>query len=233
VERQWVREERHRKIHDPAPLPVRWHPAPDHLVDHWVNIHRVPAGGAAGPIALAGTLDEIAEVYRRIPSGRLVILGPGGAGKTVLVARLVLDLLAGRTAGGPVPVIVSIGSWDPTTSLAGWLADQLVRDHPGLAATRSGGPHLAAALLDAKLIVPILDGFDEIPQALQRPALQQLNTVSDLSLVVTSRPEEYTAAVAGTDVLTAAAGIELDPLSLDDLADYCIYPALPLCVKIE
>jgi hypothetical protein len=43
---------------------------------------------------------------------------------------------------------------------------------------------------------------------------------------LTSRPAEYAAAVAETDVLTAAAAIELTDLTLDDLADY-----LPLTTR--
>jgi GTPase SAR1 family protein len=38
-----------------------------------------------------------------VPTGRLVVLGEPGAGKTILMGRLVLDLLARRADGGPVP----------------------------------------------------------------------------------------------------------------------------------
>ncbi|WP_328682835.1 hypothetical protein OG905_00530 [Streptomyces sp. NBC_00322] len=41
-----------------------------------------------------------------------------------------------------------------------------------------------------------------------------------LPLLLTSRPAEYAAAVAETDVLTSAAAIELTDLTLDDLANY-------------
>lgn len=215
------REDQFRRIHDPVALPVCWHHAPEVLIDHWANIHRAPAGVRPGPVPVAGELGQISAVYQRIPSGRLIILGPAGAGKTVVAARLAIDLLAVRRPGAPVPVIVSIGSWNPsTTALADWLVAQLVRDHPGLAVARPGGGSLAAALIDAGLILPILDGYDEIAVGLRRAALQRLNTMPDTPLVVTSRTAEYAAAVAGADVLTAAAGIEIDPVSLDDLVDY-------------
>src|SRR5262249_57141882 len=119
----------------------------------------------AGPLAVAGRVEQVADVYRHIPSGRLVILGKAGAGKTVLAARLALDLLATRQPDQPVPVIVSVGSWNPaTTPLTTWLAGLLARDHPGLAApagpagsTRADGPTPAAALIAAGRVLPILD----------------------------------------------------------------------------
>lgn len=222
VTARWQREEEQRRIQDPAPLPVRWRPAAEELTDHWANIRRVPLGDTSGPLDLAGRLDEIVSVYRRIPSGRLVVLGRAGSGKTILALRFVLDLLADRerTLADPVPVIVSLSSWNPTTTaLRDWLIGQLVRDHPGLAAPGPGGSTVAAALVAAGRIVPVLDGFDEIADGLHQPALDALNATT-LPLVLTSRQQEYAAAVASTDVLTAAAAIELTDLSVADAGEY-------------
>jgi len=66
----------------------------------------------------------------------------------------------------------------------------------------------AASLVATDRILPVLDGFDEIPGGLHRAALEAFNTTT-LPLLLTSRPEEYAAAVAGTDVLTAAGGVRL------------------------
>jgi hypothetical protein len=46
-------------------------------------------------------------------------------------------------------------------------------------------------------ILPVLDGFDEIAEDLRPAARRQLSD-ADMPLVLTSRPKEYTAAVAGT-----------------------------------
>lgn len=220
VQARWQREEEQRQVHDPVPLPVRWRPVPDDLRDDWANIGAVPSGATAEPIDLAGQLDQVVEVYRRIRSGRLVVLGQAGSGKTVLTTRLVLDLLADRRPGDPVPVVVSLGSWDPTgVGLRDWLAEHLVRDHPGLAAPGPSGATLAAALVDAHRVLPVLDGFDELADGLHRPALAALNATT-LPLVLTSRAAEYRAAVAATDVLTSAAAVELADLTAGDLADY-------------
>ena len=217
---RWQREEEQRRIHDPFPLPVRWRPVPDHLTDHWDNVRRVPAGATADPLDLSGELGEIAATYRRIPSGRLVVLGRAGSGKTVLTLRFVLDHLRTRAAGDPVPVLFGLGSWDPAeTPLRDWLIENLLRDYPGLAAAAPGGSTLAAALVEAGHVLPVLDGFDEIADGLHRAALEALNGTT-LPLVLTSRPAEYATAVAATDVLTAAAGVELSDLTPEDVVNY-------------
>ncbi|WP_274383608.1 NACHT domain-containing protein [Saccharothrix deserti] len=220
VRTRWQREEEHRQIHDPLPLPVRWRPVAAELTDSWANIRRVDAGDTAAPLDLAGRLDGIVDVYRRIPSGRLVVLGRAGSGKTVLALRFVLDMLKNRAADAPVPVIFGLGSWNPTTTaLRDWLTEQLVRDHPDLAAPGPGSSTLAAALVETGHVLPVLDGFDEIATGLHRAALDALNGTG-LPLLLTSRPDEYADAVAGIDVLTAAAGVELTDLTTADLADY-------------
>ncbi|SDW30521.1 NACHT domain-containing protein [Amycolatopsis xylanica] len=217
---RWRREMEQRGAHNPFPLPVRWQRAPDDLADHWDNVRGVRPGGTASPLDLAGDLTEIAEVYRRVPSGRLVVLGRAGAGKTILMIRFVLDYLATRTRADPVPVIVSLGSWDPTAhALRDWVVDRLLRDHPDLAAAAPGGSTLAAALVEAGRVLPVLDGFDEIPASLHHAALLALNGTS-LPMLLTSRPREYRKAVTTTNVLTWAACVWIADLTSADLSDY-------------
>ena len=62
-----------------------------------------------------------------------------------------LDLLARRAAGGPVPVLASVASWNPAShDLQDWLAARLLIDHPALADSPPDGTTestQAAALL--------------------------------------------------------------------------------------
>ncbi|MEV7049912.1 helix-turn-helix domain-containing protein [Streptomyces anulatus] len=230
VGRRWQKEEEQRRVHDPFPLPVRWNRAPARLTDHAENIQRLPPGVRPEPMEPAGDLRSVAEAYRGIPSGRLVILGRAGSGKSIMAIRLVLDLLGGS---GPdrsrrVPVIFGVGAWDATAvALRDWLVDLLLRDYPHLARRTPGGSTLAAALVDAGLILPVLDGFDEIAEGLRQEALEALNATS-LPLVLTSRAGEYAEAVSAARApLVWAAGIELAGLTPDDLSAYLSRTARP------
>jgi transcriptional regulator with XRE-family HTH domain len=219
VGRRLQREEELRGIQDPFPLPVRWELAPSNVMDQWENICRVSPGETAKALELAGRLDEIAGVYARIPSGRLVMLGRAGSGKSVLAARFALDRLQAREHGGVVPVLFRLGSWNPTTTaFRDWLAGQLLADYPALAATGRAEANMATALVDAGRVLPVLDGFDELASGLHKDALRKLNATT-LPLLLTSRPGEFLTA-ARSDVLTAAAAVRLTDLTVTDLVHY-------------
>ncbi|MGW2180876.1 helix-turn-helix domain-containing protein [Streptomyces sp. NPDC001732] len=229
IRRRWQREEEHRRVHDPFPLPVRWQDAPESLTDHSENIQRLPPGATPDHMDLSGDLGSVAEVYRRVLSGRLVVLGRAGSGKSILTIRFVLDQLEAREPHERVPVVFSIGSWDPTAvALRDWLIDRLVRDHPHLTRRAPDGSTLATALVDADLVLPVLDGFDEIAEGLRSTALEVLNSTS-LPLVLTSRRDEFAEAVqeAGAPLVWAA-GLELTDLTLDDLVAYLPRTARPV-----
>ena len=214
------------RIDDPSPLLVRWHPANDNLHDYWANIRQIPS--EAGPMALSltGRLDGIAQAYMEIPSGRLVVLGREGAGKTVLLRKFIQDVLGERIGSSPVPVIFGLESWDPTQkSLRDWLVEKLAHEYPAAGALTVHGLTLATSLVGSGRILPVLDGFDEIARGLYGAALQGLNS-SGLRFLLSSRPKEYADAVQSTDVLTGAAVIELDDLTLSDLKGY-----LPLTIR--
>jgi hypothetical protein len=241
VRRQWEAEAGLRRLNDPYPLPVRWRPAEPGLVEDWGSLVRLattgagwpaapdPSPWAAGPGALAGGGGELADVLDRVPTGRLVVLGEPGSGKTVLLVRLVLDLCARRSPGGPVPALFPLASWDPARQdLYGWLEARLVLDHPALRDPAPGGAGVsrARALLDAGLVLPVLDGLDEIGHAARGGAVARVNEVlrPRQHLVLAARSRPYRAAVCppgGIEVrLAGAAGIELRPLDPADVADY-------------
>jgi hypothetical protein len=219
VRRQWDREEELRQIHDPHPLPVRYR-NDETVRDHWANIRRTGPGSDPGPLALGGSLEGIARTYASVPSGRLVILGEAGSGKTILAVRFVLDRLTRYSAGHRVPVVFSLGDWDPEAArLRTWMSQRLVRDYNALGTEAADGRTLARTLVDQERILPVLDGFDEMASGLRGKALKELNRYKG-PLLLTSRPEQYAAAVAGADVLSAAACIRLEALDLDDLEAY-------------
>jgi hypothetical protein len=242
VGEQWQAEAAVRRLNDPYPLPVSWGAAGSSLTDTWDSLVKLAGSGAgwpspppagtwaASPDGLAGTGGELVEVLSRVPTGRLVVLGEPGAGKTMLMVRLVLDLLARRADGRPVPVLAPVGSWNPAEQdLRDWLSARLAIDYQALANPPSpdtGEPTQAAALLAAGLIVPILDGLDEIPGEVRGPAISRINDAvrPGAQLVVTCRSQQYRDAVrpeGGAEVtLRGSAAVELRPLDAGVVRDY-------------
>ena len=213
---QWADEERLRRINDPRPLPVRWDAGP---------AEALAQGAPALPDGLAGQFDDIAQLFGRLPSRRLVILGDAGAGKSVLVIKLARELLADHDATTLVPVIVPASAWDPGIDLPNWIAGQLRRSLPGLAQRvrdATGKVVTLAYALATDKVLPIIDGLDEMPAAERARAIIQINDFgSDVPIVLTSRPSEYLDAVAGVGRgISRAAVIEVKPLHVSQARTY-------------
>ncbi|BCL18247.1 NACHT domain-containing protein [Streptomyces tuirus] len=151
------------------------------------------------------------------------MLGEPGAGKTVLAVKFVLGAIDARRTGDPVPVLFALAGWDPrSVGLREWLAERLAAEYRPLAAVR-GERTLAEELLDAGLILPVLDGFDELPAEAHPDALRLLNAELDerLPVLLTCRTAAWDSAVRGdADVLTAAEVVELRPLERAAVRDY-------------
>ncbi|MGW4873749.1 NACHT domain-containing protein [Streptomyces chartreusis] len=228
AEEMWAAEARLRRLQDPGPLPVRWRAVEAPLADHDANVRQ---GAELDPALRAGQLSEIRAAFLAAQSRRMVVLGPPGSGKTVLALKLVLDLLATREPGHAVPILLPAGTWDAAREpLRAWIAARLAADFPALAAALPGGGTLADALVSARLVLPVLDGFDELPSAQRVPAMRRLNSELDAhsALLLTSRTDAYGATVEACDVLTAAAVVELSPLFLTDAAEYLTRTSRPV-----
>jgi hypothetical protein len=253
VGRQWATEAAMRRLNDPYPLPVSWVGSSGPLTDRWESLVKLVTQGAgwpaspltttwaASPDDLAGTGSGIVEALMRVPTGRLVVLGEPGSGKTMLMIRLVLDLLARRLDDSPVPILADVASWNPQEQpLRSWLTAQLMTNYPVLAAAPRAlrdGTTLAEALFDAGLIIPILDGLDQIPEYLRAAAIERINFTlrPGEQLIVTCRSRQYwdTAVGAVAVTLRGAAGIQLRPLDADDVRAYLSDAAAGLAARIR
>jgi hypothetical protein len=188
---------------------------------------------AAGAMA-SGTFADVLGYYRRLRPRRMVITGEPGAGKTVLAIELMLALLADREPADPVPVRLSLPSWDLRSDLAEWLAAS-VADSYDLPAKA------ACALVDAGLLLPLLDGLDEMDPAtggtkpgqggtgMERMAalISRLNGYQTAgqpgALVLTSRDTQYERFVAsGAQRLRDAARVRIQPVTPEQAADYLL-----------
>ncbi|MET7465577.1 NACHT domain-containing protein [Nonomuraea sp. NPDC005501] len=183
-----------------------------------------------GPHELTGTLDDITRTFTRIPTARLVILGAPGAGKTTLAAHLARQLLDERRGDGPVPVVLGLASWNPEEQpLTQWIAGRLRLSYSGLGApyAEREGVSLAQALVENQMILPVLDGFDELDPAVRGFGIAAINEAlrPGSPLVLTSRTGEYASAVdpEGDRLpvrLRGAAVVQLQDLPTDLMIDY-------------
>lgn len=227
VQTQWEDEVAARRLRHPRVIPLTWTATERPVADE------PPAPGPVRVLRrsldgrLDGTFDEAARGlvarYRRAPGGRLVVLGEPGAGKTVLATVLVLGLLAERAPGEPVPVLLSVSTWDPVDeSLDDWMAHELSTAYFG------GQSEIPRLLLTRRprnrpLLLRVLDGLDEMPEAARRTAVRALNEACDdgRGAVLTCRSTEYQDVVeGGSPVLRRAPVVELTRVGVPDATAY-------------
>ena len=225
-------------------LTVSWTPGDQAVTTRWEDLvgeathglgaQRGARRSAWAPSAqrLSGSEHQLPDVLERVPTGWLVVLGDPGCGKSMLMLRLVLDLIGRRPPGGIVPVFVPLTSWDPEIDDFGsWLEKQLPDDYPGLDAKVRGADgerSLIADLLARQKIMPILDGLDEMPLAAgagRRPAQRGLYQPVPTTPPVGDVPHDGVqghreAPGQPWNPVRGAAVIELQSLDAGKVADY-------------
>jgi hypothetical protein len=233
VYEQWNQAATARRLRPPEAIAVRWSqpakpvagPAADAAAA--TRFSPVPGLEAIGQEPLrSGELGDLHTVYAGLRSGRLVIAGPPGSGKSSAAVLLVLQALDHRNtvavtdrAKVPVPVLFTLHDWDPRTQpVQDWLVSQLRQTYDGLFRGRRGA-RAAAALLRPDKITVILDGFDEIIEPLRPLALQALSEQAVFRLVVLSRTTEIADAARQT-ILEGAVAVELQNVEPTAAADY-------------
>ncbi|MFJ4368940.1 hypothetical protein ACIP4S_33070 [Streptomyces chartreusis] len=128
-----------------------------------------------------------------------------------------------------------MASWDLDQPLRVWMADQLRQTHPGLTSKIPSSIALAETavnrrddiatyLVNAGLILPMFDGFDELPPPQLATVLDKLNRLpATRHLVLVSRTDPYRMALKQPDStvrLNGAAAIHLLPVDAQAAADY-------------
>ena len=234
---QWRQAAVERRLLNPVPIPVRWRlsdlgvagPIADAVGDGAELPRFSPLPGIAAVTAasvVAGDLRGLLAVYGGLDSGRLVILGEPGAGKTGAAIRLLLAalehrrLLAGQERSAvPVPVLIGVRGWDPVTQpLERWLALRLAEEHPFLRSAAYGHDAARRLVRTGRLAV-IVDGLDEMRGDLRSTAVRALDDQATFRLVVVSRSQELVAAASRAH-LSGAAALQLQPVDAEDAAAY-------------
>ncbi|MGW5514320.1 hypothetical protein [Nocardia africana] len=207
--------------------------------------HRVQLRSGAwtpvGPSVSGGLIDS----YREMPSRRMVVLGGAGAGKSVAMAQLALAMCGARTPKQPVPVLLSAATWPGAVAsahdgrgapavaagLVNWIESELIRINSGLEVAVAPSTTLAHHLASSGMILPLIDEIDHLQPPFRSGLLQALNAAAAdanrlSSVVIASRPKEYTEVVDSTGPLTQAAQFMLEDVPVNDAVDY-------LCVGDE
>ncbi|MGW5569845.1 NACHT domain-containing protein [Nocardia thailandica] len=207
------------------------------------ELRALPGSGSFMPVMFTATdlrrpgdtfsaeVDDIADYFDLLENPRrMVVLGEPGAGKTVTATYLVRGLIQHRrevlpeTLRGavPVPVRVNTAGWDGGQQFSTWLTNRLHLDYKLPTA-------LGAEMLDSGMILPVLDGLDEMDDessdgARARALLDRLNNNewTHRPVVVLCRSSEfaYLRQVGGDSGLHGATTVTLDPLPTGSPVDH-------------
>jgi hypothetical protein len=237
VRQRWQRAATERHLMYPAPILLRWRWSRRQVTGPITEAVGGNGGSRFGPLVgmkamtaerlQSGTLEDFLDVYGGLDSGRLIILGGPGTGKTSAAIRLLLDALRHRKfletaeerARFPVPLLFTLHGWDPDrTKIVDWLADRLEHDYEFLTA-REYGPDAAAQLINGNYLMVILDGLDEMPEGSRPVILSELDEQATFRLVLLTRSDELVSAVSAAH-LTGAAALELCPVEPGQAAEY-------------
>ena len=131
-------------------------------------------------------------------SGQLVILGEGGAGKTIALLQLLQYLYdeAQHDSKKYIPVVFNLGSWEEKQlSLTEWLASELLNSFP------DGAPEGLSRVLTYQVkrqkMIFLFDGLDEISKMGRYTFYTELLKFSgkvrghSIQFVICSRPDEF------------------------------------------
>ncbi|MEV1007282.1 hypothetical protein [Streptomyces sp. NPDC049881] len=196
------------------PLPVRWH------ADR-------PGPRAAAP-GQDGSVSRLADALLALERRRLVVLGPPGSGKSTLAVLLTLDLAARRSRGEPVPVPVplTLESFDPfREDFHRWVVRRVTEEYPGLPAVEGAPP--ARRLVGEGLLLPVLDGLDELPEHRRADVVRAVDAAlgPEHPVVLASRTEAYAAVRASGAEITRAVTLHAQPVDLADATRYLVRSA--------
>lgn len=230
---QWTAAANDRRLLHPAPLPMRWRHSTAPVAGPasatgYPRFDPLPGLTAVSSGQLrAGTQHSLHQVYGGLPSGRLLLIGPPGSGKTAAAILLLLDALRYRDKAAPedrqripVPVLFTLHGWNPDggDSVTDWMTGKLAETYPLF---RSRADRRAAAdLLITGRVAGFLDGLDEIPESV-RPSVLKALADAPFRLVLLTRTAEAVAA-AHRGPLAGAVAVELQPVAPADAAVYLL-----------
>lgn len=210
---RWNDEIKARNLGSRDLLSVRWRG------DALLRGHQVSLGGTVA--GLMNQVQGMVDKFVALNPQRLILVGPPGSGKTALAILMMQELLVRRRPGSAVPVMLSLSSWDMHGSLRSWISQRVVSEYMPETGDRRQWRFAVDRLIQRDLIIPILDGLDELAEQVRGQALAAINTILPAQpLILTCRREEYSQLATQTGPLKSAAASEALPLTPDAVAQY-------------
>jgi hypothetical protein len=170
----------------------------------------------------AGDISNISEYFQALPLPRMIVLGPPGAGKTILLISLIVQSLREFRNHKVVTMRVDLAGYDPfTTDLGSWLAQRAAIQYP-IPAT------VARRLVESGRILPILDGLDEMDVNQNSPerGIATLKRVSsyvagvEFGAVMACREVEWKRISSPSSLLSGFSVIYIQPLDPKQIRSY-------------
>ena len=157
---------------------------------------------------------------RKDIKGKLLILGRPGAGKSTALLNLAKELVEGAISNPRtvIPVIFELSAWkDDGQSIEAFLIEQL---YENLGGNRKSG--IYETWLEQRLLLPLLDGLDELGIERQRKCTIKLNEFAKTypQIVVCCRVREFEN--VGIKLNELRGSIVLQPLSNQQIQDYLV-----------
>lgn len=168
----------------------------------------------APPPAEVSMAQSTAEIFRHHGQS-LLIVGSAGSGKTTQLLLVARQLMEGGNE--EVPVVLTLSAWKgERQDLAEWLSSELRSRYQVPTA-------LSSSWLRRGLIMPLLDGLDELPLKYRTNAIVAINRAIAIGylpgLLVTSRSKEYLDAGERLGLSVAMRLHPLSPVTVDELRD--------------
>ncbi|MEB3339770.1 hypothetical protein [Okeania sp.] len=161
---------------------------------------------------------NIMQVFDRM-KGKLLLLGNSGCGKTTTLLELARKLIirAEKNPNTPIPVLLDLATWqNHHQKISNWLVNQIN--------IKYNIPHqVTINWLENRLLLPLIDSFDQVPTELSEYCLEGINKLSvdfqPKHLVICS---SFTAYKNCYNKFRVNAAVLLKPLKTNQIQDYLL-----------
>ena len=160
---------------------------------------------------------SILEIFDKLRSKQLLILGEPGSGKTITLYELAKGLVnrVRQKSTTPIPVIIDLKSWSNSNlDLQQWLSRELQIQ---LELSKEE----VAYLLKNRFLLPLLDSLDQVVEDKKLACIKAINKLKKCfsGLVVCSRYEDYIP-FAKQEKLKFSRAIKIEPLTDQQIEAY-------------